>query len=158
MTICTQSMQRTWWPVASTTFVTGSYSAITHYLLPLGFVPVLPHKSFQSDLFLSDSLRRWIYCICFENHLMRQICVSMNFSFLRSLQQRNSSMKDAEEFPVAPCGCSNWLWSILSGEILSGRDFLYEQTVRISLFIFQTSFIYYLNNQWPILLKKSTIV
>ena len=67
-------------------------------------------------------------------------------------------MKDAEEFPVAPCGCSTWLWSILSGEILSGRDFLYEQTVRISLFIFQTSFIYYLNNQWPILIKKSTIV
>ena len=35
-------------------------------------------------------------------------------------------MKDSEEFPVEPCGCSNCLWSILSGEILSGRDFLYE--------------------------------
>ena len=58
-------------------------------------------------------------------------------------------MKDAEEFPVAPHSFSNCLWSIPIGEILSDRDFLYEQTVTISLHVFQTIFMDY---QWPTLL------
>ena len=88
-------------------------------------------------------------CISFDNHIWDKCVFSINLSSVRFLQQRNSSMKDAEEFPVATHSCSNCLWSILSGEILPGKDFLYEQTVRISIHVFQTSFIDY---QWPTLL------
>ena len=84
--ICTQGMQRTWWPEAGTIIVTGPYS---NWILFVG--QIFPHhcrvseaKSFNSSIPIDDVTGDLAQCIQYDNSSVSNVTVGCTEGWVHS--------------------------------------------------------------------------